>query len=164
MAASAQMHSSSLWDLFLTLYTCLAAWDQTGTGLYWQKCSYQAKTKDSSSNPSSISQILSAALSLPLGSPAQDPQWPPAAIPPDGQEETKTTRLGQPWEKEANGGNLTGIFKYLFATCRGGRAGLFTEARNKCSCMGNSSYVAEMFSPCVVRVDSLRKGTELLLS
>lgn len=39
-------------DLFLTLHTCHGA--RAGTGLYWQKCSYQAKGKDSSSNPSSI--------------------------------------------------------------------------------------------------------------
>lgn len=43
--ASAQMQSSSLCDLLLTLYICHAARDQTGTGLYWQKCSYQAKGK-----------------------------------------------------------------------------------------------------------------------
>lgn len=65
------MQSSPLCDLFLTLYICLAARDQTGTGLYWQKCRYQAKGRDSSSNPSSTPQIMSAALSLPLGSPAQ---------------------------------------------------------------------------------------------
>lgn len=29
--------------------------------------------------------------------------------------------------------------------------------------MGNSSYVAEKFSPCLVRVDSQRNGTELPL-
>lgn len=51
--------------------TCIAARDQTGTGLYWQNCSYQAKGRDSSSNPPSIPQIMSAALALPLGSPEQ---------------------------------------------------------------------------------------------
>lgn len=64
------MQSSSLCDLFLTLYTCLAARDQTGTELYWQKCSYQAKEKDSSSNPSSTPQIMSAALVSAFGLPS----------------------------------------------------------------------------------------------
>lgn len=37
MVASAQMQPSSLCDLFLTLHTCLAARDQTGTGQKQQK-------------------------------------------------------------------------------------------------------------------------------
>lgn len=68
MVASAQMESSPLCDLFFTLYICFAARDQTGTELYWEKCSYQAKERDSSSNPSSIPQMMSAALPLCLGS------------------------------------------------------------------------------------------------
>lgn len=53
-------------------YTCLAARDHAGTGLYLQKCSQQAKESDSSSTPPSICQIVFGVLCSILSSTAQD--------------------------------------------------------------------------------------------
>lgn len=144
------MQSSSLCDLFLTLYTCLAARDQTDTGLYWRSVATRPRKRiPLPIHPALPRSCLCLWASQYKTFCSSSTWW------------TRRDQNNQAGSALREGENLTGIFKYLSATCRGGRAGLFTEARNICSCMGNSSHVAE-FSPCAVRVDSRRKGTELL--
>lgn len=90
MVASAQMQPSSLCDLLLTLHTCLAARDQTGTGQKQQKPG-QGKGFLFHSIQHSPGHVCST---LCLWAPQYKTHSDlPAAIPPDGQEETTTTRL-----------------------------------------------------------------------
>lgn len=155
MVASAQMQPSSLCDLFLTLHTCLAARDQTGTGQKQQKPG-QGKGFLFHSIQHSPGHVCSTlCLWAPQYKTHSDllQQFHLMDKKRPRQPGWSALREGSKWGKPYWNLQIP-LVPQVPATSRGSRAGLF-KARNKCSCMGNSC-AAEKFSPCVVRLERYR--------